>query len=458
VGIGVVLGAAAVPVVEPRLPTSPVVRGLEVGGRPLPAGVDPAAWLRTERRRLAKRRVVLQYEDLRYDGTLGDLGIELDVTETLRRATEVGHTGSVFRRLRQTARAREGAVDVELAWRIDEDQARLYVERFADDLARDPQDAELDLAGHRTIPDVNGRALDVDATIRELREHGATDEPFNLVTRVVPAAVTVHDLENIDVSKLLSTFETRFRTYKKGRSKNVVLATSKLNGLIIRPGATISFNKRVGPRTLDRGFQYAPEIVGDELTVGVGGGTCQVSSTLHGAAVYGGLEVVDRKSHSRPSDYTKLGLDATVAYPRVDLKIRNPHDFTIAVHAHVPEPGLLRVELLGGDVIDTVEYKYGVARIEQYVRRITVRRFLKEGRVVKRQKGTRGMDVFSWVTVRFKDGRENKLSYFSGYRPTPEVFWVAPDYDPGELPDLPKWAKGVEGRLHSDGSDVYPTL
>ena len=401
---------------------------------------------------------MLQYGDRRYESTLGQLGVVLDVTETVRRATVVGHSGSVYRRLRQTALARRGEVDVDPAWTIDEDTARQFVSRFADDLARAPRNAELDLAGHRTVPDVPGQELDVDATIRELREHGASDEPFNLVTRVVPAEVTTNDLENIDVSKVLASFETRFRTFKKGRSKNVMLATSLLNSLVIRPGATVSFNERVGPRTLDRGFQYAPEIVGDELTVGVGGGTCQVSSTLHGAAVYGGLAIVDRKSHSRPSSYTKLGLDATVAYPRVDLKIRNPHDFPIVVHAHVPEPGLLRVELLGGDVVAGVEYKYGVSRIEQYVRRITVRRFLKAGRVIKRQKGTRGMDVFSWVTVRFKDGREEKLSYYSGYRATPEVFWVAPDYDPEALPDLPKHAKGVEGKLHQDGSDVYPTL
>lgn len=424
----------------------------------MPGGVEPRAWLKAERRRLAERRVVLQHGEHRFETTWDELGLRLDVTDTLRRAERIGHSGSLLRRLRQTAQARRGEIDVALSWALDEDTARYYVGQFADDLAREPKDAELDLEGHRKVPDVPGQQLDVDATIAELREHSAPDGAVNLITKVVVARVTSNDLEDIDVSKLLSGFETRFRVYKRGRSENVALATSRLNGLVIRAGEVVSFNERVGPRTLERGFKLAPEIVGDELTTGVGGGTCQVSSTLHAAAVYGGLTIVDRKSHTRPSDYVTLGLDATVAYGQVDLKLQNPYKFTIVVHAHIPEPGLLRVELLGGDVVDDVEYKYGVARIEQFVRRITVRRFLKDGRVIRHQKGTRGMDVFSWVTVRFKDGAMQKRQYFSGYRATPEVYWVAPDYDPEELPELPKWAKGVEGKLHEDGSDVYSSL
>jgi len=126
------------------------------------------------------------------------------------------------------------------------------------------------------------------------------------------------------------------------------------------------------------------------------------------------------------------------------------------VHATVPEPGLLRVELLGGEVVDSVEYKYGVARIASYKRRITVKPWLKPGRGFRKQKGTRGMDVHSFLTLRYLDGRVETRRYYSGYKATPEVFWVAPDYDEANLPPLPEHALGVEGRLHLDGSDVYP--
>ena len=401
---------------------------------------------------------VLQHGEHRYPVTLGELGVELDVGATLDRAMAAGHSGSLVKRLRQTAQARRGGVDVPLEWRFDEDAARLCVVRFADELSRKPVDAELDLEGHRRIADQPGLELDVDATVAEIREHARSGEPIDLIGKPVPARVSLSDLDDIDVGTMLARFETHFATFKVGRAANVAKAAGLLNGLVVRPGETVSFNDRVGPRTLERGFQTAPEIVGDELTIGVGGGTCQVASTLHGASVYGGLEIIERKSHSRPSDYTQLGLDATVAYGAVDLRIRNPFSFTVVVHSLVPEPGLLRIELLGGQAVDKVDYAYGVAHVEEFVRRITVKPFLKNGRVVRWQKGTRGMDVFSTVTVHYRDGRVETRQYYSGYRPSPEVFWVSQDYDPAALPELPQYARGVEGQLHRDGSDVYPTL
>src|SRR4030095_4865276 len=98
------------------------------------------------------------------------------------------------------------------------------------------------------------------------------DDELDLVTRLVPAKITAADLVDIDVHKMLSSFETHFAVWKTGRSQNIALAVKFLNGLVLRPGETVSFNERVGPRKLERGFQWAPEIVGDELTTGIGGG------------------------------------------------------------------------------------------------------------------------------------------------------------------------------------------
>ena len=134
----------------------------------------------------------------------------------------------------------------------------------------------------------------------------------------------------------------------------------------------------------------------------------------------------------------------------------NPFNFPIIVHAFIPEPGTLKVELLGGVMVKDVDYKYGISRIEEYVRRITIKSWMKN-RMFRKQKGTRGMDVHSYVKIFYEDGRVEEKTYFSGYRATPEVYWMSPDYDEDELPPLPAHAKGIEGRLDVDGSDVYPT-
>jgi vancomycin resistance protein YoaR len=457
IALGTTLGVGGVFAVEPNLPTSPTLRGLRIDGEELALGESPHAWLLERDAEFRRRPVVLTHGELRYEATMGDIGARVDVDAMLEEILTYGHHGSFVKRVREQRSALRGEIDVAMRYTLDEAVAERYVERFADDLRLEPTEARIDLEGYAKVPDVPGRELDAPATAAELARTFLSGEDLLLVARSVPAKVTLHDLDDIDVTKVLSSFETKYAVFKAGRATNVALAASFLNGLVIRPNAIMSFNERVGPRTVARGFKEAPEIVGDELTVGIGGGTCQVSSTLHAAAIYGGLSVVSRKSHTRPSDYTHLGLDATVAYPLVDLKISNPYSFSIVVHAFVPQPGTLRVELLGGEAVSEVEYKYGVARAEDFVRRITVKSWMKPGKAFRKQKGTRGLEVFSYVTIKFNDGRVEKRQYFSGYKPTPEVFWVAPDYNESELPDLPEHAKGVEGRLEpTDPDDIYP--
>lgn len=168
--------------------------------------------------------------------------------------------------------------------------------------------------------------------------------------------------------------------------------------------------------------------------------------------------MVQRKSHSRPSDYTLLGLDAAVSFRTVDLKLRNPYNYTVVIHAFVPKPGTLRVELLGGEEVSDMRYSYGVSGIEPFSRRILEKTFLKPGKAFPKQKGTRGMDVHSHVTIRYKSGRVEQRTYYSGYRATPEIYWVAPGYDRAELPELPAHAKGVEGEVAKEETDLYGDL
>jgi vancomycin resistance protein YoaR len=457
VGLGTAMGVAGIAYVAPRYPKSPTLEGLKIAGIELAVGSDLHAVLEERDAEFRARTVILEGDGTQHEVTMGDIGGEIDIRATLVAAFAKGQNGSYVKRWRQAAAARRGEVDIPIVYKLDRQTAQTFVQRYAEELKKDAVDARMDLAKHAKIPDVLGRELDPVATAEELANTFTSVDNLLLVTKPIEAEVTLHDLDDIDISKVLATFETKFHPWKKGRSANVRHAATFLNGLVIRKGQTISFNERVGPRTTDRGFQKAPEIVGDELTIGIGGGTCQVSSTLHGAAVYGGLSVISRKSHSRPSSYTRLGLDATVAYPSVDLKLRNPYSFSVVIHAFEPEKGTLRVEVLGGQAVADVKYQYGISSIEQYVRRITVKDWLKPGRSFRKQKGTRGMDVHSHVVIHYLDGRVEKRQYYSGYRATPEVYWVAPDVEQSELPELPDHAKGVEGQLSADGSDVYPT-
>jgi vancomycin resistance protein YoaR len=460
-GVGSVLGVAIGVGAHRLLPSHPLAAGVFIGEQRPPEDTPPAQWL-IRRSDLRKKQVVhLRHDAEVIDTTLGELGVSIDVGATLERAETVGHDGSLIRCVREGMRARRGEIDVPLVYWVDREKARAYLTTIADRFYKAPVDAKLDIEHKKRIAPQEGQALDVEATIDAI---AATDhreeETIDLVLHAVQAKVTTNDLANVDIEKVLSAFETTFATWGEGvgRAGNIKNAASKIDGTILLPGQVFSFNDKVGPRSAENGFVMAPEIQGDELVTGYGGGTCQVSSTLHAAALYGALEILDRQNHSRPSSYVQPGMDATVSFPVVDLKIKNNLSFPIMIHAYLPKPTAIRVELLGGDPVAKVTYAYGVGHVEDFVRRIKVIDYYPAGRVYRKQKGTRGMDVTSIVTTTYPDGRVEQRSYFSGYRPSPEVLWVAPGYKDTDLPPMPEHAKGVEGQTtaRNDTGDLYP--
>jgi vancomycin resistance protein YoaR len=122
---------------------------------------------------------------------------------------------------------------------------------------------------------------------------------------------------------VLGAFSTTLTGSLPERTRNLALAAAALDGLVLRPGEELSFNRAVGPRTAERGYLAAPVILREERQVQVGGGVCQVASTLFDAALLAGLGVVERHRHSSPVDYVALGEDATIAWGAKDLRLRN---------------------------------------------------------------------------------------------------------------------------------------
>ncbi len=444
------------------LPSSPVAAGVYIGERRPPDGTSTSEWLMARSASLKKRTVHLRRGDDVIDATLGELGVSIDVNSTLEVAEKIGHEGSLIRRVQEGRRARRGEIEVPLVFHLDREKARAYLGTIADRFYKAPVDAKLDIEHKKRIREQDGEALDFEGTMDVIAaaHHEAEEETIDLVIKLLQANVTTNDLANVDIEHVVSAFETTFVTWGEGlgRSGNIKNAAAKIDGTILLPGQVFSFNDKVGPRSAENGFVMAPEIQGDELVTGYGGGTCQVSSTLHAAAMFGALEIIDRQNHSRPSSYVQPGMDATVAYPIVDLKLKNTLPYPVMIHAWLPKPTAIRVELLGGDPVAKVTYAYGVGHVEDFARRIKVVGYYPAGRVYRKQKGTRGMDVTSVVTITYNDGRVQEHKYFSGYRPSPEVLWVAPGYTDGDLPPLPEHSKGLENRTtaRNDAGELYP--
>lgn len=129
----------------------------------------------------------------------------------------------------------------------------------------------------------------------------------------------------------LAEFTTRFKAEHQNRSHNVRQAALRLLGVTLMPGQTLSYNRVVGPRDEHLGFRMAPAIDRGKYVDQSGGGVCQPSSTLHAAAVIGGLEVIERYSHTWTPVYIAAGFDAAVSYGVRDLKLKNPHPYPVRI-------------------------------------------------------------------------------------------------------------------------------
>ncbi len=405
-----------------------------VDGHPVPARQDDVpAWLTALAARRAAEPMAVGAGGAWRGAPLRELGVEVDV-----RATAAALAEARALTLRQRWALRNQTVEVALRFRVQGASFSATLGDLAPRVRQEPVPARLDLENHTRIDDVPGRQLDPQGTLAAVVDAATHHRVLAPVaTRELRAAITASDLAAVDVSKTMSAYETTFATWGTGfgRSANIRAAARWLDGTLIAPGATISFNDVVGARTLKRGFTFAPEIVGDELETGIGGGTCQVASTLHAAALYGALDVVERHAHGRASSYTQMGMDATVAYGAVDLRIRNPFDFPVVVHAYLPKPTQIRVELLGAEPQATVGYVYSSRKTDDFFRRITYKPSLPAGTTTRHQKGSPGFMVYSYVTTKFTDGRVTKRSYASEYHPVPEVYWVGPGASETALPE-----------------------
>ena len=146
--------------------------------------------------------------------------------------------------------------------------------------------------------------------------------------------------------------QTTLYTYSSdNRISNIKLAASKFDGMILLPGETFSFNEVVGKRTREAGFLEAGAYSDGEVVQEIGGGICQVSSTLYCAAMYAQMKTVYRESHYFRVDYLPIGYDATVSWSKPDYKFRNDREYPVRLHAWCDEYGKsLTVEIWGTDV------------------------------------------------------------------------------------------------------------
>ena len=223
----------------------------------------------------------------------------------------------------------------------------LDLEAIYEELHTDAVDASMDMETFQVTPEIYGYTFDLEEARKLLAETPYGEKLEIPMEYIVPEALS-EDLEEKLFRDVLASVETP-HTNDANRNTNLKLACEAINGYVLQPGETFDYNQILGERTEKKGYKPAGALSAGTSTTEVGGGICQVSSTLYYGCLLSDLEIVTRRSHSLPSSYMPMmGIDATVSWGGPDFRFKNNTNYPIRIEAKVSD-GKVKVKLIGTD-------------------------------------------------------------------------------------------------------------
>ena len=283
---------------------------------------------------------------------------------------------------------------------------KIDIDKVYSEVIREPKDAYFTKDPYVVYPHVDGVDFAVSKEEAKKLVAASNEETVSIPLTITPPAVTTKQLGKEAFPDELGTFETTYNTSNVNRSTNIRLAAQKIDGTVVLPGETFSYNATVGQRTTAAGFKSAAAYVGGEVKNEIGGGICQVSSTLYNAVLYANLEIEERSNHGFNPGYVAVGRDATVSWGGPDFKFINNRKYPIKIVAS-GDGGKVSVQIFGLGDIDEPE-----VRIESYVTRyISFSTVTKEDSTVPKgeskilQQGANGCKSVAYRII-LKNGEE----------------------------------------------------
>ena len=269
--------------------------------------------------------------------------------------------------------------------------------------------------------EIPGRSLNPEEVANKI-DALLAGETITLKSEKVMPTVTKTEIYRQLFKHTMGEFSSKYNASKKARSSNVILATKMIDGIILAPGEIFSYNKALGPRTVQRGFKEAPVYSNGESVMGIGGGICQVSSTLYSAVLYADLEIVERRNHSMTVDYMPNGQDATVSYGSIDFKFKNNTDSPVRIAASAGG-GTVKVSISGTEPQNekTVKIVNSTVSVKNKTVEEVQDSTLSPGVRKTETVGKTGYVVDTYRKI-YENGKETKSEYIgrSSYRMVPQ--------------------------------------
>ncbi len=270
------------------------------------------------------------------------------------------------------------------------------IDKIHEEVYTEVQDAYYTKDPFTVYPEVEGIDFDLEAARELLKED---KEEYVIPLIITKPKVTLDQIGSEAFPDQLATFTTRYDVSDVDRSTNLQIACQKINGKVVLSGETFSYNKTLGPRTSSAGYRNGKIYSGGEVVDGIGGGICQISSTLYNAVLMSNLEIVERRNHQFVTSYVPAGRDATVVYGVIDFKFKNTRQYPVRIVASARN-GIATVSIYG--IKEENEYTFSfstktIATIPfttQYKEDATV----AVGTETVKQKGANGLKTETYIT------------------------------------------------------------
>lgn len=300
--------------------------------------------------KLNENTITLTYGNISENIIASDMGISYDIEKIAEEIISIGKEGGLIENIIDKFFIKLNTKTLSYDEKnIDEEKLDECINNLSTLINKEKQDAIISFNGDTLVATTSEDGLEVDKeALREKVIEGLSNkekgEVVEIPVSVVKATFNESEVENMTI---LGTYETNLPDLTSGRTENIRLFSSKLNGVVLMPGETISVDEQGGSRELSDGYTAAPGFVNNQVVQIVAGGICQVVTTLYNSVLYSDLEIVERSPHSLPVTYAPLGRDATLAKGVVDFKFKNNYDNPIIIQAYVTDNCTVKTTIWG---------------------------------------------------------------------------------------------------------------
>lgn len=234
------------------------------------------------------------------------------------------------------------AEDIKIATYLAEPKD-INIDQIYEEVHAEAQDAYYTTNPFKVYSEVTG----IDFNLEEAKEILKEEKDEYVIPLIITKPTkTTKDIGTEAFPDKLSTCATRYDATNLTRTTNLQVAVNKINGVVVMPGETFSYNKTLGKRTAKAGYKDAAGYAGGKVVQMIGGGICQISSTLYDAVVYANLEIVERHNHAFLTSYLGAGKDATVVYGNLDFRFKNTRNYPVKIESYM-QSGIVTVNIYG---------------------------------------------------------------------------------------------------------------